>query len=457
MNNSPESVARSAAPTHEELSPEQRVALRKAAMASFIGNFVEWFDYASYGYFATIIAHVFFPDEDGSSALIKTYAVFAISFILRPIGGIVWGHLGDRRGRRWALSWSILLMSGATFCIGLLPSYAAIGLLAPLGLLVLRAIQGFSASGEYAGASAFLAEYAPKGKRGLYCSFVPASTSAGLLVGSLFAFGMHSWLTEADQQSWGWRIPFLLAGPLGIIGRYIRVHLEDSPVYRQMAAQTDLSHAKAPISELFSKHTKAFFIALGVASLNAVAFYLILSYMPVYLVDTLGIEQSTADTASTVSLFIYMLAIFVMGAISDRHGRKKMLVLASILFIVLTVPLFLLFKQPGLPVAMVIGITVVFSLILTVNDGTLPTFLAEIFPTQVRYSGFALSFNAANAFLGGTAPLVATSLIAATGNDAIPAWYLTMWAVLALIAMLMSKETAFLDLKDDRAVDSVVR
>ena len=136
--------------------------------------------------------------------------------------------------------------------------------------------------------------------------------------------------------------------------------------------------------------------------------------MPVYLVDTLGIEQSTADTASTVSLFIYMLAIFVMGAISDRHGRKKMLVLASILFIVLTVPLFLLFKQPGLPVAMVIGITVVFSLILTVNDGTLPTFLAEIFPTQVRYSGFALSFNAANAFLGGTAPLVATSLIAAT-------------------------------------------
>lgn len=152
-----------------------------------------------------------------------------------------------------------------------------------------------------------------------------------------------------------------------------------------------------------------------------------------------------------------MLAIFVMGAISDRHGRKKMLVLASILFIVLTVPLFLLFKQPGLPVAMVIGITVVFSLILTVNDGTLPTFLAEIFPTQVRYSGFALSFNAANAFLGGTAPLVATSLIAATGNDAIPAWYLTMWAVLALIAMLMSKETAFLDLKDDHAVDSVVR
>jgi MHS family proline/betaine transporter-like MFS transporter len=217
-------------PAHDaEVAPG---VLRKVLTASFIGNFVEWFDYASYGYFATVIAHAFFPEIAPTAALMATFAVFAISFVIRPIGGIIWGSIGDKIGRRTALSWSILIMSGATTVIALLPSYAQIGILAPILLLVVRMVQGFSASGEYAGATSFIAEYSPTAKRGFYTSMVPASTAAGLLAGSLMSAALFGILTEPQMQSFGWRLPFLLAFPLGLIGLYIRLRLEDTEVPR---------------------------------------------------------------------------------------------------------------------------------------------------------------------------------------------------------------------------------
>lgn len=421
--------------------------LRRAVTASFIGNFVEWFDYASYGYLATVIAVVFFPDSDPATALLSTFAVFALSFLLRPVGGIVWGSLGDRLGRRWALSWSILLMSASSFCIGLLPSYAMIGLWAPLGLLLLRMVQGFSASGEYAGAATFLSEYAPEGKRGLYTSFVPASTATGLLAGSLMVAVMYQVLSTSALQSWGWRIPFLLAGPLGLVGRYIRVHLEDSPRYREMSEKaTGAAAHGTPIGQVLRRHGRSVAIAFGVASLNAVGFYMVLSYLPTYLTAELDIDPTSAFFASTVALSVYIGSIFVMGHISDRVGRKRMLVIASVLFALLSVPLFLLLGVGAL--WLIVLVEVVFGILLTVNDGTLATFLSELFPTSVRYTGFALSFNLANALLGGTAPFVATWLISATGSAVAPAWYLSLVAVIALGAMLLAKETAFAELKD---------
>ncbi|WP_341359962.1 MFS transporter [Georgenia sp. M64] len=426
----------------------ERSALRRAAGASFIGNFVEWFDYASYGFLATVIARVFFPETDSTTALLATFAVFAVSFVMRPIGGIFWGSLGDRKGRRWALSWSILLMSGATFLIALLPGYATIGLAAPVLLLLLRMVQGFSASGEYAGAAAFLAEYAPAGRRGLYTCFVPASTATGLLAGSLFVTLLHATTSDAALDSWGWRIPFLLAGPLGLVGRYIRVHLEDSPKYREMAASADRQTTRcAPVTEVLRRHRGKVAIAFGVTCLNAVAFYLLLSYMPTYLVTELGMREDLSFLASTISLTVYIAAVFAMGHLSDRFGRRRMLILACVLFIVLTVPLFTLLQ--GVNLAVVIAVEIAFGVMLTANDGTLATFLAEIFPTRVRYSGFALSFNAANALFGGTAPFVATWLIQVTGSAAAPAWYLTAAAVLALGAMIASRETAFTELAND--------
>ncbi|MQT50727.1 MULTISPECIES: MFS transporter [unclassified Pseudomonas] len=430
-----------------ELSSERK-ALRRAATASFLGNFVEWFDYAAYGYLATIIALTFFPQTDAATGLLATFAVFALSFIVRPIGGLVWGHFGDKYGRRSALAWSILIMTVSTFCIGLLPGYNHIGLWAPALLLLIRLVQGFSASGEYAGASAFLAEYAPQGKRGFYTSIVPASTAAGLLFGAVFVAGLHALMTVENLHDWGWRLPFLLAAPFGLVGRYIRVSLQDSPKFLEMEKRLEAKECAthAPIRELLTVHRRAVVIGIGVTCLNAVAFYLLLSYMPTYLSTEMGMSESDSFIASTVSLATYIGLIFLMGKMSDRFGRKTMLVAASVLFLLLTFPLFGMLGNPSLVVILMIQIA--FGAILAMNDGTLPCFLAEIFPTRVRFSGFAFSFNIANAVFGGTAPFIATWLIQLTGNKMAPAWYLLAAAAVALIAMLASRETAYKALQD---------
>jgi len=415
----------------------ERSTLRRAATASFMGNFVEWFDYASYGYLAAIIAVVFFPATDKTSGLLAAFAVFAISFIVRPIGGIIWGHIGDRHGRRSALSLSILIMSGATFCIALLPTYEQVGMLAPALLLLIRLVQGFSASGEYAGATAFLAEYAPDRKRGFYTCLVPASTAAGLLFGSLLVTVLYRVLDEQQLHDWGWRLPFLLAAPLGLIGRYIRLHLEDTPRFREMVDSLEQQdgHRPIPVRELFAQHSGRVLAAISATSLNAVAFYLILSYMPTYLSTEMGMSETDSFLASTVSLATYIGFIFLMGVLSDRYGRRAMLVLASLAFISLTFPLFALLQGQAFLVILLIQIA--FGLMLAMNDGTLPCYLAEIFPTRVRYSGFAFSFNTAQALFGGTAPFVATWLISLTGDKMAPSWLLIGSAVLALIAVLV--------------------
>ncbi|MDO5700525.1 MAG: MFS transporter [Bowdeniella nasicola] len=417
--------------------------LRKAAVASFIGNFVEWFDYASYAYLAAIISTVFFPAEDDpATRLLSTFAIFALSFILRPIGGAVWGNWGDKYGRRSALSWSILLMTGATFCIGLIPPYARIGWAAPILLLLFRMIQGFSASGEYAGAATFLAEYAPRKHRGLYTCLVPASTATGLLVGSLTVAFLHAILSTPDLNGWGWRIPFLLAGPLGLVGRYIRAHLEDSPVYREMQEKVEEQIGKhTTLGYLFRNHWREMLIAFSVAALNAVGFYMLLTYMPTYLKDELGFDQQLTFIAESITLTVYVLLIFSMGRLSDRFGRRTMLIIACIGFIIGAVPLFSLLD--GATFAAVVAIEIVFCILLTTNDGTLATFLAETFPTSVRYTGFALSFNLANAVFGGTAPYISTWLINKTDNILAPAWYLVGVSVLALVGMVASRERAY--------------
>lgn len=418
--------------------------LRRVLIASFAGNFVEWFDYASYGYFATVIAHVFFPEISPASALLATFAVFAISFIIRPIGGIVWGHVGDRIGRRTALSYSIIIMSGATFAIAFLPSYTQVGFLAPILLLLVRMVQGFSASGEYAGASAFIAEYAPTARRGFYTSLVPASTAAGLLFGSLLSAVLFAVLSEPQMQSFGWRLPFLLAAPLGLIGLYIRLRLEDTPKFRALEEAHHVPNT--PVKELFTVYWREILIALGVSCLNAVGFYIILSYMPTYLSTELNVGKTESFIMTSITLLVYTGLIFLMGQISDRFGRKTLLIAASVLFAVLTVPLFMALDGASLPVILLVQIA--FGALLTVNDGTLPCFMSEIFPTRVRYSGFAFSFNVANAVFGGTAPFVATWLIGTTGNKLAPGWMLVAAALVALAAMIASRETAGKPLAD---------
>ena len=442
MASSTKEAVRPATTYAEATEAEKHAVLRKVTGSSFLGNFIEWFDYASYSYLATVIAMVFFPAEDHAVAVMSTFGVFALSFLVRPIGAIFWGNMGDKKGRKWALSVSILLMSGATFLIGCLPGYAVIGVGAPLLLLLLRMVQSFSAAGEYAGAATFIAEYAPHNHRGFYCSMVPASTATGLLVGSLLATFMFSvWGADsAFVVDWGWRIPFWLALPLGYITHYIRTHLEDSPVYAQMQERMKEMGEKVehPIRTLFTKHLKELLISFGACVLNAVGFYAVLTYLPNYLETTLNYPPSDASTITTIVLVVYIAFIFLSGRISDKVGRKKMLIGACVGFIVFTVPAFMLLGTMNFWVILLVELLM--CLLLTINDGTLASYLTETFPTDVRYSGFALSFNLANAIFGGSASFISFWLIDLTGNAIAPAWYMVAIAVVAFIAMCMTHD-----------------
>ncbi len=417
---------------------ERGSTVRRAVLGAAIGNTIEWFDYATYGYLAAVIAAVFFPPGNDTAALLATFAVFAVSFVVRPIGGMVWGHFGDKVGRQRVLALTILIMSMATFAIGLIPSYASIGLVAPLLLLLCRFVQGFSASGEYAGASSFIAEYAPDGRRGLLVSMVPASTAAGLVLGASIAALLEHGLSEAALQSWGWRIPFLLGGPLGLIGLYIRLRLEDTPLFKALEREQHVS--QAPVLTGIRENWRQILVAFGVICLNAVGFYMILSYMPTYLSRELGFDPVTAILATIVSVAIYVLFLPLVGVLADRVGRKPVLFAACVLFVLFTLPLFELLSLGG--VAYAVLAQVLLGAILAGNDGVLAAFLTEMFPTTVRYSGFALSFNLGNAVFGGTAPFVATFLIALTGNDFAPGFYLMAAAVIAAFALLFTRETS---------------
>ena len=441
----PALAGRPAVDAADPTATTSRGTRRRVITASFIGNFVEWFDYAVYGYLAGVISTVFFPATDRQTALLATFGVFAISFFVRPLGGFIWGHIGDRLGRKQALSLSIVLMSVATFCIALIPGYASIGIFAPLLLLLVRVVQGFSAAGEYAGASAFLVEYAPANRRGLYAAVVPASTAAGLLLGSLLAALLSSVLSPEQLGDWGWRLPFLLAAPMGLIGRYIRTRLEDTPAFRELADRD--TAVKTPAFAMFTAYRKQLVIATGAVLLNAVGFYVILSYMPTYLSEQLSFGAAESFLATTIALVSYIGFIFLTGIASDRFGRKRMLITASVLFVVLTVPAFMLLDTGNFLV--IVLVQILLGGMLTLNDGTLPSFLAEMFPTRVRYSGFAVSFNLSNALFGGTAPFMATLLIGLTHNQLAPGWYLVAASVISLIAVLFAVETSKKPLQQD--------
>ncbi|MEK5139994.1 MFS transporter [Priestia sp. FSL W8-0001] len=424
------------------INTNKKKEMKKILSGSAFGNMIEWFDYASYGYLAIIIASVFFAPGDTTAALLSTFAIFALSFIVRPIGGIVWGYYGDRIGRKKILVLTMFMMSISTFCIGLIPSYSSIGILAPILLLACRIVQGFSASGEYAGASLMIAEHAPKNKRGLLVSMVPASTAAGMLLGAVFASTLEFTLTEEALHSWGWRIPFLLSLPLGIIGLFIRLKMEDSPEFNQLLEEKS-SSKQLGIIEGIRQNGKKIIIALGVICLNAVGFYIILSYMPTYLTTVLEFDSLQSTLTTIFTLLAYVIMLPIVGALTDKVGRKPVLITACILFIIFTYPIFTLMSLGG---AFTITSMILLGAILACNDGVLATFLSEMFPTEVRYSGFALSFNAGNAIFGGTSPYVATFLIAATGNDFAPAFYLVVAAIIALIALIKTTETSSVSL-----------
>jgi MFS transporter, MHS family, proline/betaine transporter len=410
---------------------------KKAVTAGAIGNFVEWYDYSVYGFFATIIASQFFPSEDRVASLLATFAVFAVAFFMRPVGAFVFGHYGDTIGRRNTLAAAIIMMGIATLMIGVLPSYAQIGVLAPILLVFARLLQGFSAGGEWSGSAAFMVEYAPENKRGLYGSWQQVSIVAGLLVGSAMGGLLGTVLSEDVLNAWGWRIPFILGMVVALVGLYLRLRVEDTPAFRIIEEKEEIT--EAPVKESFTAHWKESLTAIGFTVAWTVAYYILLTYMPTYVSETLGVPLTQALLSNAIGLVVLMALIPFTAALSDRIGRKPLLIAFSVLIALLTYPLFLLASTQVL--AFIVLAQVLFGVIISLFSGPGPAALVEMFPTNVRYSALGVSYNIAVAAFGGTAPFIATYLISRTGSNFSPGFYLIAAAVVTLIVVSTMKET----------------
>ncbi|MBF8190990.1 MFS transporter [Nonomuraea sp. K274] len=428
------------------MTPHASAAVRrKVTMASAIGNFVEWFDSAAYAVMSATIAGLFFPDYDATAALLATWAIFAGGFVARPLGAAFFGRYGDRLGRNRMLALTILTMSGATFLIGVLPTYASWGMAAPILLFLLRCAQGFSTGGEYTGASAFIVEYAPEGRRARFAAAVPVTVGLASVAGSGVGFLITSTVTDEALQSWGWRIPFLLAGPLGAIGLYLRSKVEDTPVFRAL----EQHHAveQAPLREAVRRSGRQIATLFGYSITNAVGYYLMSTYMIAYMSEELGYAKSEAQLTNVVSMLAYSVACLLAAAGSDRYGRRPMLIVACAGFVVLPLPAFWLMGT-GLAGA-VVGTSLLAMLVSVIGTSNVPA-MVEMFPAKVRASGSAIGYTAAYVLFGGTAPFVATGLVSASGNAIAPAFFMAGVAVISMIVVLTSfKETRGLSLGRD--------
>ena len=414
------------------------VVIRRAVRGAAIGNTVEWFDFAIYGFLATYIADKFFPSGDETAALLNTFAIFAAAFFMRPLGGFFFGPLGDRIGRQKVLALVILLMSGSTFAIGLVPSYDTIGVFAPLLLLFLRCLQGFSAGGEYGSGACFLAEYASDKHRGFVVSFLVWSVVVGFLLGSLTVTGLETVLSEGAMDSYGWRIPFLIAGVLGAVGLYIRLRLGDTPEFEALRDEGEV--ASSPLKEAVTTSWRPILQIAGLVVIHNVGFYIVFTFLPSYFTKTLGFTKTDAFVSITVASLVALILIPPLGALSDRIGRKPLLIAGSLAFAVFAYPLFVMLNTGSLAAAIAAhaGLAAIESVFVCASLAA----GAELFATRVRSSGYSIGYNVSVALFGGTAPYVATWLVARTGNDLAPAYYVIVAALVTLITVLTMRETA---------------
>jgi MFS transporter, MHS family, proline/betaine transporter len=422
-------------------------SLRQAIVGAGIGNTVEWYDFAIYGFLATYIAEKFFPSANPTTALLSTFAVFAVAFFMRPLGGFFFGPLGDRIGRKRVLAIVVVVMSLSTLGIGLVPSYDAIGVAAPVLLVLLRCVQGFSAGGEYGSGACFLAEFAPTRHRGLVVAFLVWSVVIGFLLGSVTVTALEAILSESAMDAFGWRIPFLIAGVLGVVGLYIRLRLRDTPEFEALQKTGEV--AESPLKEAVRTAWRPILQIVGLVIIHNVGFYVVFTYLPTYFTKTLGFTKTDAFVSITVASVVALLLILPLAALSDRIGRKPLLVAGAIGFAVFSYPLFLLLNAGSLGAA--IGAHAGLAALEAVFVSTSLAAGAELFATRVRSTGYSIGYNVSVALFGGTAPYVATWLTDRTGNNVAPAYYVIAAAVVSLATVLTMRETAGRPL---RAVDA---
>ncbi|MFG2789636.1 MFS transporter [Streptomyces sp. NPDC048419] len=418
--------------------------LRRAVGASALGNCMEWFDFGVYSYLAATIGKVFFPGASPAAQVISSFATFAAAFVVRPLGGLVFGPLGDRLGRQKVLATTMIMMAIGTFEIGLIPSYSAIGIAAPILLLLARMVQGFSTGGEYGGATTFVAEYSPDRRRGFLSSWLDFGTFVGYALGSALVTVLNLALSDDQMLAWGWRIPFLIAGPLGAIGLYMRLKLEESPAFQQQLDEHEKSLAQSSagseLKTIVKNHWPGLLICMGLVLLYNVTNYMVTGYLPTYQTETLNRSSSSADVLVLIGMVWIVLLITFIGRLSDHIGRRPVYAVSAAAMIVLAIPSFQLIKMHGTwpPVFGVLILSTLLAFFAAPSAATLPA----LFPTAVRYAAMGIGFNIAVAAFGGTTPLVTAALVSVTGDDLMPAYYLMLAGVIGLITVKFLPESA---------------
>jgi MHS family proline/betaine transporter-like MFS transporter len=418
-------------------TPQHSSGMQKRVLAGgSIGQFIEFYDFTLYGISAVTLANLFFPGENALASMLATFATFGVAFLIRPLGGIFFGALGDRIGRRKVLFITLLSIGTATTLIGLLPTYGAIGVFAPILLVLCRLIQGFSAGGESVGAPAFVFEHAPLNRRGFWINVTLAATALPSVVGGTLILVLSSTMSADDFTSYGWRIPFLLALPMAFFGLWIRAKTEESPAFQQVLAKH--AHKEySPIREAFRENRVRMLQVIFVLALTAMGFYFLSGYFVSYVQTSSELSREAALLANAVAMALYAVLLPIGGIIGDRVGRKPMLIAGSLALAVLSIPCFMLVTSGSLPLAM-LG-QLLFVVPMCIYGGGCYTFFVEIFTTETRFTSAAISYNVAYAVFGGTAPFVGTMLVSQTGYDAAPGFYMATAAVIVLLLVVFTK------------------
>nr|WP_306189329.1 MULTISPECIES: MFS transporter [unclassified Streptomyces] len=414
--------------------------VKRAVKAAALGNAMEWFDFGVYSYIAVTLGKVFFPSGNPTAQLLSTFGAFAAAFLVRPLGGMVFGPLGDRIGRQRVLATTMIMMAVGTFAIGLIPSYATIGVGAPLLLLAARLVQGFSTGGEYAGASTFIAEYAPDKRRGFLSSWLEFGTLVGYIGGAGLVTLLTALLSSDDLTSWGWRIPFLIAGPIGVVGLYLRMRLEETPAFAAQLEKAEEDRPKVPLREMIAGQWQALVLCMALVLVYNVTDYMLLSYMPSYLTSELKFDETHGLLVILGVMALMMIVQPFAGALTDRVGRRPVIAAGCAGFLFLSIPALLLIRQGSLA-AVGLGMAAL-GLLLVCFTAAMPSALPALFPTRCRYGSLSIGFNVSVSLFGGTTPLVVTALIGATGNMMMPAYYMMAAAVIGGFAVWRMSESA---------------
>jgi MFS family permease len=395
-------------------------------IASCAGSMIEWYDFFIFGSLAAILAQQFYPPNNPTASFLETLATFAVGFAIRPVGALFFGRIGDRLGRKKAFLTTLVVMGASTCAIGLLPSYATIGFMAPIILVALRLIQGLALGGEYGGAAVYVAEHAPEGRRGYYTSFIYTTATIGLLVSLLVILATRHITGETAFAAWGWRIPFLVSSVLVAISYYVRLKLEESPMFADLKARGKTS--ESPVRDAFgdSRWKLMLVLLFGVVSGHAVTWYTGQFYALFFLQTVLKVPFGAAYTAVTVALVFGTPCFVIFGALSDRIGRKPIIMAAFALAATTLYPVYHLMTRAatGVPNIPVLAALIFYQVVLAAMcTGPLGALLVEAFPTSVRYTGVSFVHHTGTGWFGGFLPLIATALVARTGNPYAGLWY----------------------------------